>query len=143
MLIPEPTAPIPSVDVAAGLLVTPGRVLISQRPPGGHLAGLWEFPGGKREPGESWEDCLRRELLEELNLIVRVGRLFETVVHPYPQKVVHLRFYLCQQVGGTLTCLGCSDARWVEWQDLGRFEFPAADHSLVHRLVEERPEFGA
>src|SRR6187402_801609 len=80
------------IQVAAGLVFREGRLLITQRPPGGHLAGLWEFPGGKREADESFEDCLRRELREELGVEVDVGELVESITHEYPGKSVHLQF---------------------------------------------------
>src|SRR5438874_852480 len=71
------------VEVAAGLLFHEGKLLITQRAAGVHLGGLWEFPGGKRETDESFEDCLRREFSEELGLDVEVQELIQTVVHSY------------------------------------------------------------
>ena len=72
------------IEVAAGLVFRDGLLLISQRRPQDHLGGLWEFPGGKREPGESPEDCLRRELMEELGIEVEIKELVETIAHDYP-----------------------------------------------------------
>jgi len=81
------------IDVAAGLVERDGLILITQRKEGSHLAGLWEFPGGKREPAETWQDCLVRELHEELAITVTVGELRYETVHHYPEKSVRLRFY--------------------------------------------------
>src|SRR5688572_28642835 len=74
------------IQVSAGLIFRSGQLLITQRHADAHLGGLWEFPGGKREPGESFEQCLARELKEELGIEVVVGELFESVTHAYPEK---------------------------------------------------------
>src|SRR5690242_19962457 len=83
------------VEVAAGLVFRNGLLLITQRRPDDHLGGLWEFPGGKREPEETYEECLRRELREELDIEVAVQELVESISHDYPDKSVHLKFFRC------------------------------------------------
>ena len=130
----------PPIEVSAGLVFRDGRLLITQRPAGSHLAGLWEFPGGKREPGETWEACLDRELAEELGVRVAVGRLFDEVVHDYPSKRVHLRFFVCRLLEGEPAPLGCSALTWVTAEELTRREFPAADAHLLAALPAA-PEF--
>jgi mutator protein MutT len=125
--------------VAAGLIFREGRLLITQRRPGDHLGGLWEFPGGKREPGETFEACLRRELREELGLEVEPGELIAAITHAYPEKVVHLRFFACQCPSGEPKALGCHALAWVTVGDLGRYAFPAADAQLL-RALETRAE---
>src|SRR5258706_5532480 len=87
---------VAAIDVAAALVFRNGKLLITQRHADAHLGGLWEFPGGKRHPGESFEDCLRRELMEELGIEVGVGKLLEEVTHAYPEKTVLLKFFLCR-----------------------------------------------
>ena len=82
--------------VTAGVVFRDGRLLLATRRPGGHLAGLWEFPGGKVEPGESLEDCITRELQEELGLNVSAPQLAFRVTHVYPQKTVQLFFLRCE-----------------------------------------------
>ena len=129
------------IDVAAGLVFEGGRLLITQRPPGGHLAGLWEFPGGKLESGESWEEALVRELREELGIDVVVGREFCRIQHAYPLREVRLRFYVCRIASGTPSPIGCSALAWVGPEEFGRFEFPEADRQLLDRLPSA-PEFG-
>ncbi|MBL9136582.1 MAG: 8-oxo-dGTP diphosphatase MutT [Verrucomicrobiales bacterium] len=124
------------IDVAAGLIFRGGTLLVAQRPSGSHLAGLWEFPGGKREDGEPWEDCLVRELREELDVEVSVGDLFEEVVHHYPEKSVRLRFFLARLVSGEPRPIGCAAVRWVTREDLAGHEFPPADAGLIRRLVD-------
>jgi 8-oxo-dGTP diphosphatase len=136
-----PTAGAPAgrraIEVAAGLVFHAGRLLLTQRRPGDHLGGLWEFPGGKREPGESFEDCLRRELREELGIEVEVGPCLAAVTHPYPEKTVHLRFYRCQLQRGQPQPLGCAAVAWVSPDELSRYAFPAADEQLLVRLRSE------
>lgn len=129
------------IDVAAGLVFENGRLLITQRPPGSHLAGLWEFPGGKLEAGETFEAALVRELREELGIEVEVGREFCRVQHAYPQREVRLCFLVCRIASGTPTPIGCSAVVWVGPDDLGRFEFPEADRQLLEQLPMA-PEFG-
>jgi mutator protein MutT len=122
------------IDVSAGLLFRQGRLLITRRHAGAHLGGLWEFPGGKRRPDESFEDCLRRELREELGIEVRVGECFESLTHAYPGKTVHLRFFFCALLAGEPRPIDCADVAWVTADELGQFEVPAADARLLERL---------
>ena len=129
------------IDVAAGLVFENGRLLITQRPPGSHLAGLWEFPGGKLEAGETFEAALVRELREELGIEVEVGREFCRVQHAYPQREVRLRFLVCRIASGTPMPIGCSAVVWVGPDELGQFEFPEADRQLLEQLPMA-PEFG-
>lgn len=122
------------IEVAAGLVFRDGKLLITQRPAGGHLAGLWEFPGGKRETDESFEDCLRRELMEELGIEVELGELIESITHSYPEKTVHLRFFRCAWKQHEPQALGCPAFRWVTKEELGEYEFPTADGRLLQKL---------
>jgi mutator protein MutT len=122
------------IEVAAGLIFRDGKLLITQRPHDGHLGGLWEFPGGKREPDESFADCLRRELREELGVEVDVHDLVEEITHPYAEKSVHLQFLRCTVRRGEPRPLGCPDLRWVRRDEIGDYEFPAADARLLVKL---------
>jgi len=133
---------LPCIDVVAGLIFRNGRLLITQRPPGAHLGGLWEFPGGKCEPGESDEQALKRELLEELGVAVEVGALLETVTHRYPAKTVRIRFHLCRLRSGEPSPLGCPDLRWVTRTELAGYDFPEADERLLDRLKGESSLWG-
>ena len=121
-------------DVAAGLVFRDGKLLITQRHPEAHLGGLWEFPGGKREPDESFEACLERELLEELGIEVTVLELVETITHDYPEKTVHLRFYRCRWERHEPRPLGCPAFKWIGAAELKDYQFPAADALLLDRL---------
>src|ERR1044071_4751452 len=122
------------VDVAAGLVFRDGNRLIARRFDDVHLGGLWEFPGGKREPNESFEACLVRELREELGIEVLVGELVESLTHEYPEKTVHLKFFRCQWKQHEPQLLGCAAFEWVTPERLKDFNFPAADARLLEIL---------
>ncbi|MEL0058599.1 MAG: (deoxy)nucleoside triphosphate pyrophosphohydrolase [Verrucomicrobiales bacterium] len=123
-----------SIEVAAALIFDSDRLLIAQRPPGVHLEGLWEFPGGKREPGETYEACLLREIREELGCEVLVGLMLHESEHAYPEKCVRIRFFQCQLVSGVPKPLECAALRWVSQDSLGQFQFPEADMALIEQL---------
>lgn len=122
------------IEVAAGLIFRAGKVLLTQRPADAHLGGLWEFPGGKRRPHETFEQCLQRELREELGIEVDVGELVEAVTHQYPDRTVHVRFFRCIWRRHEPQPLGCAALAWVGPEELARYRFPAADARLVDTL---------
>jgi 8-oxo-dGTP diphosphatase len=120
--------------VAAGVIRRGDYVLIARRLAHAHLGGFWEFPGGTREAGETLEECLVREIEEELGLTVRVGRHAMTVRQDYPDRTLDLHFYLCTPVAGTPEARGCAEFRWVTVAELSDFEFPPADMPLIAQL---------
>lgn len=122
------------IEVAAGLVFRGGRLLITQRYAGAHLGGMWEFPGGKREATETFEECLGRELREELGIQVSVGSLIAAIQHTYPEKTVLLKFFKCAWVANEPQALGCPDFRWVTVDELHQFAFPAADAQVLEQL---------
>ena len=122
------------IEVSAALIFRAGRLLIAQRHADAHLGGLWEFPGGKREPGETFEQCLVRELREELGVEVSVGQLFEEIRHDYPEKSVHLKFFRCQWIAGEPQPLDCAAVKWIDPAELDAHKFPAADVQLLAKL---------
>ena len=124
------------IDVAAGLVFHQQKLLITQRPEASHLGGLWEFPGGKREPRESFEECLVRELREELGIEVALGQAFEEITHEYPGKTIHLKFFLCRLAKGEPRAIGCDAYEWVTKEGLAKRDFPPADERLLGRLVD-------
>ena len=128
-----------ATDVAAALVFRDGKLLITQRHARAHLGGLWEFPGGKREPEEAFEDCLVRELREELGIEVVVGELIESLTHQYPEKTVHLRFFRCQWKEHEPQSLGCPAFKWITASELARYSFPAADARLLE-MLRRKPE---
>lgn len=122
------------IDVSAGVVFRHGLLLITQRRPLDHLGGLWEFPGGKRQPEESDEHCLKRELMEELGVEVDVQELLETITHEYPEKAVCLKFFRCLWRRHEPRPLACHDFAWIGSNQLGDYAFPAADAQLLTKL---------
>lgn len=125
------------VEVAAGLIRHEGRYLIAKRKPGVHLAGFWEFPGGKREPGETLEECLQRELFEELNIRIDTPIPFRIIRHDYAEKAVELHFFHCRIENGLASPLDCAEIRWVYPHELAGFQFPPADRPIIDALQHE------
>jgi mutator protein MutT len=122
------------IEVAAGLVFRDGKLLITQRLPQAHLGSLWEFPGGKRERRETFEDCLRRELAEELGIEVEVHELVEELIHHYPERSVHLKFFRCRWLRHEPQAIFCQDWAWITMEQLSDYSFPAADKRLLEKL---------
>lgn len=127
--------PRPVIEVSAAIIFRDGKLLITQRYADSHLGGLWEFPGGKREQGETFEQCLARELSEELGVEVSVGELFESLTHAYPEKTVHLKFFQCRLRNGEPHPVGCASVKWAGRTELNAYSFPAADEQLLRTLI--------
>lgn len=123
----------PWLVVVAGLAVRDGKILLTQRLPGKHLAGYWEFPGGKLEPGESPEAALTRELAEEIGVDARVGRLLDAVSHPY-EKFTLLMLLYHVAFESEPQSLEVAAARWVAPAEIAELPLPPADEPLVARL---------
>ena len=129
-----PTA-LPEIEVVAALIQDDqGRYLITRRRGGSHLAGMWEFPGGKREPGESLEAALRRELVEELSARFAVGEKVETVRWEYPERTVVLHFFRCRLESGVIEPQESQEMQWAAPEHLKELDFPPADRALIARL---------
>jgi A/G-specific adenine glycosylase len=135
-------APSPHYDVAAGLIRDKaGRLLIAQRPAEGLLGGLWEFPGGKQETGESLPECLARELREELAIEVEVGEFFVKVRHAFSHFKITLHAYECRYLGGmsgydSPQALQCSAWAWVTESELENYSFGKADREVIAALKQ-------
>ncbi len=126
------------IVVTAAVIERDGTFLLTRRLRGTHLEGAWEFPGGKCEPGETHEACLEREMLEELNAGLRVGREIFSITHPYPERVVELHFFDCELLGQPHPMIG-QEMRWVRRSQLTSLEFPPADAELIEMLVNGGP----
>jgi 8-oxo-dGTP diphosphatase len=122
------------IDVVAAIIRRDDYILITQRPDSVHLPGLWEFPGGKVEPGESLEVALHREIREEVGIEIRINDEFLIIDHDYPTKSVRLHFFNCVILRGEPRPLHVADLRWVKARDLRHYEFPAADAGLISNL---------
>lgn len=124
------------IRVVAGLIRAGGQVLLTQRRPGRHLGLSWEFPGGKVEAGETDEEALRREMMEELGITVAVGtRCFETR-HTYGSREMHLLVYRCRIVDGEPQALDVNAFEWVAERDIEGRSFLPADLPLVHGIAQ-------
>jgi A/G-specific adenine glycosylase len=98
------------------------------------LGGLWEFPGGKREPEESLQEALLREVREELAIQIQVGQLLATVAHAYTHLRITLHAFHCRYVSGEPQCLGCAAWKWVHPNELDSYAFPAANRAIMAAL---------
>ncbi|MCC6614595.1 MAG: A/G-specific adenine glycosylase [Anaerolineae bacterium] len=131
----------PHYDVTAGIIWnTGGELLIAQRPLDGLLGGLWEFPGGKQESGETLEECLRRELREELDIDVEVGELFTRVRHGFTHFKITLHAFTCHYRGerDSPKALGVHTWAWVTPDALDKYSFGKADRLVITEL-NKRP----
>lgn len=124
----------PHHDIGVGVVRRRGRTLIAKRKPEGLLGGLWEFPGGKQKPGEPLERTVERELREELEIEVEVGRKVLTIPHEYTHLRVTLHVFECEHRAGRPRAVGCADWRWVRPAELSRYPFPAADGPILEWL---------
>ncbi len=120
--------------VSAAIIERDGRFLITRRPTGVHLEGLWEFPGGKCDCGESLEACLARELKEELDVDVVVGAEVFTTTHSYPDRAVELHFLKCDLLGEPAPRMG-QQMSWAAREELATLSFPPADLALIRMLT--------
>lgn len=133
--VKTPRKPVPHYHVTAGVIWKGGKILITRRPPKGLLGGLWEFPGGKQEKGESLEDCLIREIKEELDISIRVRERLISVKHAYTHFRITLHAFRCQYLKGQIRLNGVDDCKWIKPQDLDRFAFPGADRKVIERIL--------
>jgi mutator protein MutT len=127
-------ADAPAVVVTAAIIEREGAYLVTRRPLGVHLEGLWEFPGGKCDSGESLEACLAREIREELGCAAKIGIELFTTSHSYPDRRVELHFFRCSLIGDPHGALG-QELRWVSRSELRSLDFPPADAELIALLV--------
>lgn len=125
----------PHYQVAAGVIWRGDRLLIAQRPQGGMLEGLWEFPGGKQEPGESLQECLVREIREELDFQIAVEDHLVSIDHAYSHFSITLHAFRCRYVSGRPHAVGCADWRWVGLAELSGFPFPRTDTRIIEHLL--------
>jgi A/G-specific adenine glycosylase len=128
----------PHYDVTAGVIwADDGRFLIAQRPLDGLLGGLWEFPGGKQEPGETLAQALAREIHEELAMEIEVGQRLTSVRHAYTHFRITLHAFHARHIGGQPQNLGVADHAWVRLEDLARYAFAVTDQKIIAALAGE------
>ncbi len=119
------------IEVCAAVVRQNGKLLLCRRPEGGAMAGFWEFPGGKRHDGESYAECLRREIIEELGVEIIVLDLISSLTHEYPDKLVHLRFYRSMLMAPP------DKLRNLDGQEIGWFSIP--DIPVGELLPADKP----
>lgn len=137
----ETTAPIPHKHIGvAAIWNDRGQILVDRRPAEGLLGGLWEFPGGKIEPGETVEECIFREIKEELEIAIEVGPHLITVEHAYSHFRVTLYVHHCRYLGGEPKPLECDEIRWVMPSELASLPFPKANQHIIEALPARPPE---
>lgn len=129
-----PARRIPEVEATVGVIVRNGRVLVTRRLPGGLLGGLWEFPGGKIEPGEAPAAACGREIAEEVGLRVEVGEALAEVRHAYSHFRVRLHVFLCRHRGGRVRLNGPAAFRWVRLEELDGLALPKANHKFLPQV---------
>jgi len=130
--------PIPHYDIVAGIIRKRGRILIDRRKPDGLLGGLWEFPGGKVEAGETLAQALRREVREELGIRIRVGKELIAVNHAYSHFRITLHAMECEYVSGKPRAIGCDGFKWVRPGELDAYAFPKANRKVIEALPARR-----
>lgn len=124
------------IDVTAAVIEKNGRVLAARRAPGKHLAGLWEFPGGKLEEAETPQRCLERELYEEFTIESHVGEFIGESLYDYGNKSVRLLAYMVEHVAGEFRLNDHDEIRWLLHNELYEVEWAPADVPLVERFRE-------
>ena len=134
--VTDASKPLPFQVIGVGVVINAaGEVLIDQRLEEGLLGGMWEFPGGKQEQGETIETCIARELKEELGIALTVGDELITVDHAYSHKKLRFVVHLCDLVSGEPQPLASQQVRWVRPDDLGNYAFPAANARIIEALL--------
>lgn len=126
-----------AIEVAIGIVVDRGQILICRRKATDPFGGYWEFPGGKCEPGETPAACVTRELLEELDVRIRPTRTLPPIEHEYPGNRVTLHPFLCEVESGTPRAISADEFRWAPVATLRQYKFPAANAELIESLVAE------
>ena len=111
-----------------------GKILIDKRRLGDSFGGLWEFPGGKKEAGETIENCIKREVLEELGIEVAVEKHLITIEYNYSEIRLILHVYHCRYLRGILKAIECDEFRWVTLDEIDRFTFPEANEQIITAL---------
>lgn len=123
--------------IAAAIIEQDGRIFIARRAKDDPLQGLWEFPGGKLEEGETLEECLKRELFEELGIDAAIGKYFSSTTFTHKETVWELVFFKVTSYTGTITLYDHSEMAWVRPEELTSYRFPAPDEPIIELLLNE------
>lgn len=123
------------IDAAIAVVTRDGKILVCQRKENDTFGGYWEFPGGKRERGETLKQALTRELREELAVTVEPTYAFQPITHDYPTAVVTLHPFLCHLIEGEPQLIECQAAHWIHPTDLRNYRFPPANEGLIEAII--------
>ena len=126
------------IKVGCAVVHRNGKILIAQRNENDFLGGYWEFPGGKIEPGENMEQCLVREVFEELGIQIKPSLFIKRADYTYPEKKVALFFYLCDWVSGEPKKIDCQDFAWVTPEEMRNYKFPDGDDDMINELIKNK-----
>lgn len=133
----EISSPIKHKQIGVAVIYnTEGKILIDRRKATGEMGGLWEFPGGKIEAGETIKECIEREVKEELAIEIAVGDSLTTITHDYKTFRVTLHVYLCQHLNGEPTPLECEEIHWVDPSLMNQYQFPEANLEIINLLQQ-------
>ena len=113
-----------------------GKILIDRRKQQGEMGGLWEFPGGKIEPGETIEECIKREIKEELDIEIIVGDRLTTITHAYQTFNVTLYVHDCEYLSGEPQAIECEEIHWVKPAQMNQYQFPSANIQIINLLQQ-------
>ncbi len=136
--MPETSSPLPHKIIGVAVIWNEQReILIDKRRQEGLLGGLWEFPGGKIEPGETVEECIKREIQEELGIEIEVGDRLMTINHTYSHFSVNLTVHHCRHISGSPQPLESDEIRWVKLAEIDQLPFPKANTQIIAALRQE------
>ncbi|NJM96227.1 MAG: A/G-specific adenine glycosylase [Phormidesmis sp. RL_2_1] len=134
----ESRQPIPHKHIGVAVITdAQGNILIDRRKQEGLLGGLWEFPGGKIEPGESVEECIRREITEELGIEIEVGSRLITIEHAYTHFKVTLNVFNCRHLSGEPQPIECDEVKWVTLDEIDEYPFPKANGKIIEAMRQQ------
>lgn len=134
----EPRKPLPHKHIGVAVITDEqGNILIDRRKQEGLLGGLWEFPGGKIEPGESVEDCVIREIKEELGIEIAVGSRLITIEHAYTHFKVTLNVFNCKYLSGEPQPIECDEVKWVTLDEIDQYPFPKANGQIIDAIKQQ------
>ena len=125
------------IEVCCTIITEGDKILATRRSHGMHLAGFWEFPGGKIEPGETAEECIHREIREELNIEITIENQLEPVEHHYPEKSIRLIPFICKINSGIITLTEHSEFRWLAGHEVSSVNWAAADLKVLDEFFRK------
>lgn len=125
------------IEVTAAVIIEKGKVLIAQRAENQKMAGKWEFPGGKVEQGETYEECLKREISEELGIKIEIEGLFVENIYRYDSGTIKLIAYKARYIEGEYDLSVHNQIKWVKPDELDNYDFAPADILIIKKLKEE------